>query len=367
MRKQLSYFLARAQIPLQWVHSNGDAPTAIAEEGSEPDVAPPAQPDDILAALGNQSLSKHFRNFGKAVGVSEPKSVADIYKLHLEAGRSSATAPALNSYRENLATTYVNAFVNAGFGNDKLLVAAEGENWIYKNKDAGMKAATASVGMSLLWDSDSGIDIIDKYSYSSEEHIKAGALLATGILHAGIRGEPDIAWALLEDHVQSQSKSLKIAAMMGTAVSHANWRREDIATVMLGHIAEESSIEISAMAALTCGFTFVGSGDGEISNTILQSLMEWEDKDLDSEWSVFYSVALGLIFMGEFFTSVRGSRLTTRCPGLRRDNDSNPQSHRSSNGPICRDLSRRLRMGRYRKRPQDPTNSSNLFRTRRRL
>jgi hypothetical protein len=42
----------------------------------------------------------------------------------------------------------------------------------------------------------------------------------------------------------------------------------------------------------------VGSGDGEISNTILQSLMEWEEKDLDSEWAIFYSVALGLIFMG---------------------------------------------------------------------
>jgi 26S proteasome regulatory subunit N1 len=340
MRKQLSYFLARSQIPLQWVHSNGDAPSeTIAEEGSEPDVAPPVQPDDILAALGNQSLSKHFRNFGKAVGVSEPKSVGDIYKLHLEAGRAPATAPVLNSYRENLATTYV----NAGFGNDKLLVgAAEGESWIYKNKDAGMKAATASIGMSLLWDGENGIDQIDKYSYSSEEQIKAGALLATGILHAGIRGEPDLAWALLEDHVQSQSKSLKIAAMMGTAVSHANWRREDIATVMLGHIAEESSIEISAMAALTCGFTYVGSGDGEISNTILQSLMEWEEKDLDSEWAIFYSVALGLIFMGEFslFTSNSiGNLLTSRCPGLRRDNDPNPQSHRTSNGPICRNPS----------------------------
>ena len=33
---------------------------------------------------------------------------------------------------------FVNAFVNAGFGNDKLMVdAAEGDSWIYKNKDHG--------------------------------------------------------------------------------------------------------------------------------------------------------------------------------------------------------------------------------------
>jgi len=37
-----------------------------------------------------------------------------------------------------LAGTFVNAFVNAGFGNDKLLVEAdEGDSWIYKNKDHG--------------------------------------------------------------------------------------------------------------------------------------------------------------------------------------------------------------------------------------
>jgi 26S proteasome regulatory subunit N1 len=32
----------------------------------------------------------------------------------------------------------VNAFVNAGFGNDTLMVAAEeGQSWIYKNKEDG--------------------------------------------------------------------------------------------------------------------------------------------------------------------------------------------------------------------------------------
>lgn len=32
----------------------------------------------------------------------------------------------------------MNAFVNAGFGNDKLMVEAEeGSSWIYKNKDHG--------------------------------------------------------------------------------------------------------------------------------------------------------------------------------------------------------------------------------------
>lgn len=48
-------------------------------------------------------------------------------------------APAnVDSARQNLAGTFVNAFVNAGFGNDKLMVEAEeGQSWIYKNKEHG--------------------------------------------------------------------------------------------------------------------------------------------------------------------------------------------------------------------------------------
>jgi len=44
----------------------------------------------------------------------------------------------VDSARGNLAGTFVNAFVNAGFGNEKLMVEAEeGNSWVYKNKDHG--------------------------------------------------------------------------------------------------------------------------------------------------------------------------------------------------------------------------------------
>lgn len=83
----------------------------------------------------------------------------------------------MDSARGNLAGTFVNAFVNAGFGNDKLMVEAEeGNSWIYKNKDHGMMSAAASLGLSLLWDTDVGLSHVDKYTYSAEEHIKVGDL-----------------------------------------------------------------------------------------------------------------------------------------------------------------------------------------------
>jgi 26S proteasome regulatory subunit N1 len=57
-----------------------------------------------------------------------------------------------------LAITYVNAFVNAGFGTDLLIRNTEAnEDWVFKNKDDGQTAASASLGMLLLWDIDEGL------------------------------------------------------------------------------------------------------------------------------------------------------------------------------------------------------------------
>ena len=72
-----------------------------------------------------------------------------------------------------------------------MVEAEEGNSWIYKNKDhggslevryrvsvnlntflIGMMSASASLGLSLLWDTDVGLSHVDKYTYSSEEHIK---------------------------------------------------------------------------------------------------------------------------------------------------------------------------------------------------
>ena len=301
MKKQLSFFLARAQIPVHWVHT---AEGQDAEgEGPAPQIS-----DDVLECLGNAKLSAHFRNFGKAVGVEESRSVEDIYKAHLEPTRSTQST---DSARNNLASTFVNAFVNAGFGNDKLMVnAAEGQSWIYKNKDEGMMSATASIGMSMLWDSEAGIDHIDKYSYSSEEQIKAGAFLAMGILHSGIRTDPDVAFALLEEHVDNKSVPLKVSAMNGIAVAYAGSYRQDIAQKILPHVADDTNtMEVAAMAALALGFVFVGSGDGEIASAILQTLMERDEAQLNSEWSVFMGLALGLVFLGEWMIAAVHSHL----------------------------------------------------------
>lgn len=73
----------------------------------------------------------------------EPKTPEEVYKTWLESA-GSALRPSLlaehpvDSARQNLSATFVNAFVNAGFGKDKLVTTEDGNKWMYKNKDHGM-------------------------------------------------------------------------------------------------------------------------------------------------------------------------------------------------------------------------------------
>ncbi|KAG1850147.1 hypothetical protein F4604DRAFT_1809232, partial [Suillus subluteus] len=245
--KQLTFLLARAQIPIEWLKASALEDADAKEEF----------PEDILDCLSNTQLSRHFKEFGKEVIVADPKNLEDIYKSYLETTRSGLSAN-VDSACANLAGTFVNAFVNAGFGNDKLMV--------YKNKDHGMMSAAASLGLGLLWDTDVCLSQIDIYTHFPEEWIKGG-----------VRAEADAALTLLAEHVESQSAPLKIAAIMGLGVAYAGSHREDLLTLLLPAVADDGvSMEIAALSAFALGFVFVGSGNGEIMtlSTILQTLME---------------------------------------------------------------------------------------------
>lgn len=289
MRRQLAFLLARAQIPVEWLR-----PPASEDADAEVEL-----PEDIMECLSNTHLSKFFKEFGKELGVAEPKSLEDVYKSHLENTRGGLSAN-VDSARGNLAGTFVNAFVNAGFGNDKLMVEAdEGNSWVYKNKDHGMMSAVASLGLSLLWDTDVGLSHVDKYTYSSEEHIKAGALLATGLLNTGVRTEADAALALLGEHVSNPTPSLKTASIIGLGLAYAGSHREDLLNLLLPLVADENtSMEVASLSALALGFVFVGSGNGDIISTILQTLMERDERSLSEKWGRFLALGLALLFVG---------------------------------------------------------------------
>jgi 26S proteasome regulatory subunit N1 len=256
--------------------------------------------------IGNEHLSEQFLKLAKDLDVMDPKTPEDIYKSHLsETGgfsrRRDIGGAQVDSARANLASTFVNAFVNAGFGEDKLMTPDN--EWLYKNKDHGMMSAAASLGVLLLWNVEEGLTQIDKFLYSSEDYVKAGAALAVGILSSGVRNDADPALALLSEYVEGDSHIMKCAACTGLGIAYAGSGREDVMEILVPVVESSGGgpsgmLEVS-LAGLALGMIFVGRCDDSVGGTIVQRLMEATDEELDHSHAKYLCLGLALLFMGQ--------------------------------------------------------------------
>ena len=76
-------------------------------------------------------------------------------------------------------------------------------------------STVASLGMLLLWDTDTGLGQIDKYLYHSDNFVKAGAVMAVGILNAGLKSNTDPAFALLQEYIEGTNRDMRLGAIIG--------------------------------------------------------------------------------------------------------------------------------------------------------
>ena len=283
LKKQLAFLIARQRI---WL----DRPRETPED------------EEIYECLGNIKLPEHFKALGKELNILEPKTTEDIYKSHLESSRVAGLTN-FDSARNNLAAAFVNSLVNAGFGNDKMmLVEKDKESWVWKTKEEGMMSTVASLGTLLMWDIENGLDQVDKYTYLDEEQIQAGAYLAIGIMNSGVRLDSEPAMALLGDNDKLNHKNplIRIAAIMGLGLSYAGSEKEEVLSFLLPIISDTSQeMRVSAMAALACGLVFVGSSHAEAGEAIIMTLLDEERKSqLTDKWTRFLALGLGLLYFG---------------------------------------------------------------------
>lgn len=280
MQKQMAFMLGRQQMFLM-------------DDNLDP---------DLVEIMSNTQLNTHFLNLARELDIMEPKTPDDIYKTHLEnpSRPTFSSSGNVDSARANLASSFVNGLVNAGFGKDKLLLIEEGNKWLYKNKDHGMLSAAASLGLILLWDVDGGLAQIDKYLYSAEDNIKAGALLACGIVNCGVRNDCDPALALLGDYVNNPTMQMRVGAIIGLGLAYAGSNRSDVIGILLPVLHDsKSTMEVIGITALSCGLIAVGSGNGEVTSAIMQVLMEKTDLEVKDTFARYLPLALGLCYLGK--------------------------------------------------------------------
>ncbi|KAF2755325.1 26S proteasome non-ATPase-like protein regulatory subunit 2, partial [Pseudovirgaria hyperparasitica] len=284
IRKQMALMIARQRI---WL----DLP-----DGDDED-------QELQECLNNTRLPEYFKALGKELNILDPKTPDDIYKTHLESSRTAGLTNT-DSARHNLASAFVNAFVNAGYGDDKLMLVSDNKgSWVWKTKDEGMLSTAASLGMLMQWDVEMGLDKIDPYTYLSEDSIKAGAMLATGIINSGVRMDSDPAMALLGDsaNLDNPNVSIRMASIMGLGLAYAGSQKEELLDSLLPIVGDTSlDMRLSAMAALSLGMIFVGSAQSDVSEAIIQTFLD-EDrtKQLKDKWTRFMALGLALLFFGQ--------------------------------------------------------------------
>ena len=214
VRKQLAYVLARHRVNFVADH------------------------DALDSIIGNAWLPELYAALARDLDTVEAKTPEDIYKSHLSDKREG-TAERLDSAKANLAATYVNAFVNAGYGQDKLMTP-EDSKWVYKNRDHGQLAAAASLGLIHIWN-DSQLSELDKYLHADEENVRAGAVLGMALACTGTRNRDiDPALALLSEHLERGSEggaaaggdaakhAVRMAAIFGLGLAYAGSGRDEV-------------------------------------------------------------------------------------------------------------------------------------------
>merc|ERR1719394_262830 len=213
VQKQLAYMLGRHQFYLELSEDRDDY-------------------DDLTEIMSNSHLNNHFLNLARELDIMEAKTPDDVYKTHLDNVRPAFGGGAVDSARQNLASSFVNGFINTG-----------------------------------------------------------------------VRNECDPALALLSDYVLHSSNVMRLGAIFGLGLAYAGTDRKDVIQLLLPVFADaRSNMEVVGVAALACGLIAVGSCNGEVTSTILQTLMEKCETDvagMKESYAKYLPLGIGLCYLGK--------------------------------------------------------------------
>merc|ERR1712072_1140955 len=137
------------------------------------------------------------------------------------------------------------------------------------------------IGLISLWDVDGGLPMVDKYLYSKDMNILAGALLAVGITCAGTQSDCDPALALLAEHLSVEegetspgTMSMRIASIMGLGLAYAGNPRPAVTELLVPLMTDDSQpSDIVGAVGLSLGLIHAGTANDEVIQTLLQVLM----------------------------------------------------------------------------------------------
>ncbi|XP_037457858.1 26S proteasome non-ATPase regulatory subunit 2 homolog A-like [Triticum dicoccoides] len=260
-------------------------------------VADENEKNALQEVVYNTKLSKGYHILARDIGVMEPKSPEDIYKVHLIGGRGTKSSSP-DSARPNLAAIFVNAFVNAGYCQDKLMTAIP-DSLLFKNNELWRASVVASLGMIHMWDPDSGFPKLDKYLHSNATNVVAGTFLGIGIVSSGVKNYRDHALALISEYSKGAASVTRIGGFLGLGIAYAGSRKDELKSHFSSTLSNpQTPLEDLVFSAISLGLVFVGSCNEEIAESII-SVLKNHSKELTEPIIHLLPVALGLLYLGK--------------------------------------------------------------------
>merc|ERR1712173_66928 len=96
---------------------------------------------------------------------------------------------------------------------------------------------------------------------------------------------------------------MRLGAIFGLGLAYAGTDRKDVIQLLLPVFADaRSDMEVVGVAALACGLIAVGSCNGEVTSTILQTLMEKCETDvagMKESYAKYLPLGIGLCYLGK--------------------------------------------------------------------
>ncbi|KAM3193042.1 hypothetical protein ACQJBY_069925 [Aegilops geniculata] len=260
-------------------------------------VADENEKNALQEVVCNTKLSEGYHILAQDIGVMEPKSPEDIYKVHLIGGRG-AKSSSLDSARPNMAAIFVNAFVNAGYCQDKLMTAIP-DSLLFNNNELWKASAVASLGMIHLWDPDLGFAKLDKYLHSNDANVVAGTLLGIGLVSYGVKKDYAHAHALISEYSTGATSITRIGGILGLGIAYAGSRKDELKSHFSITLSNsQTPFEELVFSSISLGLVFVGSCNEEIAESII-SVLKNHSKELTEPIIHLLPVALGLLYLGK--------------------------------------------------------------------
>ncbi|CAC9506640.1 putative proteasome regulatory non-ATPase subunit [Leishmania infantum JPCM5] len=251
-----------------------------------------SEEDELLQdANGNMSLSQLYRHTAQEFDSMAPKTLEEVFKMSPD----EKSGP--KDLQNNLVCAFVSGLANCGYGTDKFL--SDTPAFFFDQREDRIISTTAALGLLHLWDHTEGLQQIDKYFYSESTYVKAGACLASGIVMCGVKNPFDPALGLLSEQINTRETEVAIGAILGLGYAYAGTRKEDVKELLIPLLADsEQKLLVQCMAAYALATVFVASADEDISETMMNCLMEVPENKLKEPYVRYLILALGCMFLG---------------------------------------------------------------------